>query len=63
MMPCSKKIFLPLFLSKMLASGGEVEKYLGGGWFPDIQKKVLKKFSRHKPIKLRVKKIFRTNSA
>ena len=61
--PAAKKKFLPLFLSKMLASGGEVEKYLGGGWFPDIQKKVRKNFSRHKPIKLRVKKFLRTNSS
>jgi hypothetical protein len=51
MMPC-RNIFFASISPKNVGERGAVEKYLGGGWFPDIQKKGRKNFSRHKPIKL-----------
>ena len=60
MMPCSKNIFFASISPKNVGERGEVEKYLGGGWFPDIQKKGRKNFSTlYKPIKLRVKKFYK----
>jgi hypothetical protein len=53
MMPC-RKFFLATIFPKNVGGGGEVENI----FFRTFKKKGSKKFIGHKPVKLRVKKIF-----
>jgi hypothetical protein len=60
MMPCSKFLFLATIFPKNFGERGRGGG--GGGGFeknyPDIKNKGQKNFPAHKPLKLRVKKIF-----